>query len=328
MKIIKLLIGIGLLAAIAFSGWIAWFAYKPLSLPATPFQLTITPGTSLKGLAAQLKKTGMLEEGTRFRILGRVMGYASRVQSGTYSFDKPLTPMALYDKLVRGEVIQAAILLVEGWNIREVRQELARHPQLEHKLVDMTDREMLAAIGAEENHPEGLFFPDTYFFNPGSNDIDILRRAYQMQKKKLNNAWETRSPGLPYSVPYEALIMASIIEKETGAAHERPLIAAVFVNRINKAMRLQTDPTVIYGLGATFDGNLRKADLQRDTPYNTYTRKGLPPTPIAMPGEAAIRAALNPARSDALYFVSRGDGTHVFSTTLDAHNHAVNRYQR
>ncbi|NWG39954.1 MAG: endolytic transglycosylase MltG [Hydrogenophilaceae bacterium] len=328
MKIIKFLTGLGLLAAFAFSGWVAWFAYQPLSLPSAPLQFTVTPGTSLKGLAAQLKRAGMLKEGIRFRIIGRIMGYASLVQSGTYSVDKPLTPLELYGKLVRGEVTQAAILLVEGWNIREVRQELARHPQLEHRLVDMTDAEVLAEIGAEERHPEGLFFPDTYFFNPGSEDIEILRRAYRKQKQKLNEAWETRSPGLPYSTPYEALIMASIIEKETGAAEERPLIAAVFINRTNKGMRLQTDPTVIYGMGASFDGNLRKADLQRDTPYNTYTRKGLPPTPIAMPGEAAIRAALNPARSDALYFVARGNGTHYFSATLEEHNRAVNLYQR
>lgn len=328
MKIIKILAGLSLLAAVAFSGWVAWFAFRPMSLPSKPLQFTVTPGTSIKGLAAQLKRIGLLDEGIRFRLLGRVMGYAGRVQSGTYSIDRVLTPLELYGKLVRGEVTQAAILLVEGWNIREVRQELARHPQLEHKLVDMTDEDVLAILGSEENHPEGLFFPDTYFFHPGSNDIEILRRAYRVQKQKLNEAWETRSPGLPYATPYEALIMASIIEKETGAPEERPLIAAVFINRIKKNMRLQTDPTVIYGLGNSFDGNLRKADLQRDTPYNTYTRKGLPPTPIAMPGEAAIRAALNPARSDALYFVAKGNGTHYFSASLDEHNRAVNRYQR
>lgn len=328
MKIIKRFMLIGLLAAAALSGWVAWFAWQPLPLPTTPFQFTVTPGTSLKGLAAQLRKAGVLEEGIRFRIIGRVMGYANRVQSGAYALDKPLTPLELYGKLVRGEVTQAAILLVEGWNIREVRQELARHPQLDHRLVDMTDAEVLAEIGAEENHPEGLFFPDTYFFNPGSSDIEVLRRAYRIQKQKLMEAWESRSTGLPYSTPYEALIMASIIEKETGATEERPMIAAVFINRTRKGMRLQTDPTVIYGLGASFDGNLRKADLQRDTPYNTYTRKGLPPTPIAMPGEAAIRAALNPARSDALYFVARGNGTHYFSDSLDEHNRAVNRFQR
>ncbi len=328
MKTIKKLIVVGLLGLAGLSAWMAWFAWRPLPLPSTPYQFTIGPGASLKKLAAKLEKDGVLKEEIRFRILGRVMGYAGSIQAGTYSIEKPLTPLELLGKIVRGEVTQAAILFVEGWNIREVRQELARHPQLEHRLIDMTDAELLAAVGAEESHPEGLFFPSTYFFNPHSSDVELLRRAYRMQRQKLLAAWETRAPGLPYKTPYEALIMASIIEKETGAPEERPLIAAVFINRIKTGMRLQTDPTVIYGLGARFDGNLRKADLQRDTPYNTYTRAGLPPTPIAMPGEEAIRAALNPAKSNALYFVSRGDGTHVFSATLEEHNRAVNRYQK
>jgi UPF0755 protein len=328
MKIIKKLIVLCLLGLAGLSAWMAWFAYRPLALPSTPYQFTIQPGSSLKRLAVQLEEAGVLKDEARFRILGRVMGYSARIQAGTYSIDKPLTPLELLGKIVRGEVIQAAILFVEGWNIRELRQELARHPQLEHRLIDMTDADLLAAIGAEETHPEGLFFPSTYFFSPHSPDIDVLRRAYQLQRQKLLAAWEARAPGLPYKSPYEALIMASIIEKETGAPEERPLIASVFVNRLNKGMRLQTDPTVIYGLGAKFDGNLRKADLQRDTPYNTYTRAGLPPTPIAMPGEEAILAALNPLESKALYFVSRGDGTHVFSSSLEEHNRAVSRYQR
>lgn len=327
-KTIKKLIRLGALVFAGAAAWLGWFAYQPLPIPTSPFQLSIVPGTSLNGLAVQLKKAGMVDETLRFRILGRVMGYASRIQAGTYILDKPLTPLEMLGKIVRGEVTQAAILLVEGWNIREVRQELARNRYLEHRLTDMTDAEVLASIGAEEKHPEGLFFPDTYFFSPDSPDIDLLRRAYKLQQGKLLAAWETRAPDLPYKTPYEALIMASIIEKETGAPEERPLIAAVFINRLNKGMRLQTDPTVIYGLGAKFDGNLRKTDLQRDTPYNTYTRPGLPPTPIAMPGEAAIRAALNPDRSKALYFVARGDGTHVFSSTLEEHNRAVNRYQK
>jgi UPF0755 protein len=192
----------------------------------------------------------------------------------------------------------------------------------------LSDAELLQAIGAEENHLEGLLFPDTYFYAPHTSDLDVLRRAYRLQHDKLLAAWETRAQGLPYRTPYEALIMASIVEKETGAAAERPRIAGVFINRLKLGMRLQTDPTVIYGLGDRFDGNLRRDDLQRDTPYNTYTRTGLPPTPIAMPSEAAIEAALNPAKTDALYFVARGDGTHVFSSTLEAHNRAVNRYQR
>lgn len=328
MKTIKKLMRAGLLILLALAAWMAWFAYRPLALPAIPYELTIGPGTSLKGLALQLERDGVLADEARFRILGRALGYAGRLQAGRYTLEAPLSPLQLLGKIVRGEVTKAAILLVEGWNIREVRQELARNAHLEHRLVDMTDADMLAAIGAEESHPEGLFFPDTYFFNPDSPDIEVLRRAYRRQKEKLLAAWASRTPDLPYKTPYEALIMASIVEKETGVAAERPLIAAVFINRLNKGMRLQTDPTVIYGLGAAFDGNLRKADLLRDTPYNTYTRAGLPPTPIAMPGEDAIRAALNPSDSRALYFVARGDGTHVFSDSLDDHNRAVYRYQK
>jgi len=328
MKIIKKLMVLGLLGLAALAAWMAWFSLRPLALPSTPFEFTIAPGASLKKLAVQLEDAGVLHDELRFRLLGRVMGYAGKIQAGSYSLDKPLTPLELLGKIVRGEVVQGAVLFVEGWSFRDMRGELARNPQLEHRLLDMTDADLLAAIGAEEGHPEGLFFPDTYFFSPHSPDVEVLRRAYQLQRQKLLSAWEARAPGLPYKTPYEALIMASIIEKETGAPEERPLIAAVFVNRLNKGMRLQTDPTVIYGLGEKFDGNLRKTDLQRDTPYNTYTRAGLPPTPIAMPGEQAIRAALNPAASKALYFVASGGGTHVFSNTLEEHNRAVNRYQR
>jgi len=245
-----------------------------------------------------------------------------------YTLDQPLTPLALYAKIERGEVSQALVQFIEGRNWREVRAILAAQPLLKNDSADMSDAELMQAIGAEESHPEGLLFPDTYFYVPHTSDLDVLRRAYRLQHDKLLAAWEVRAPGLPYRTPYEALIMASIVEKETGAAFERPKIAGVFLNRLRLGMRLQTDPTVIYGLGERFDGNLRKADLQRDTPYNTYTRAGLPPTPIAMPSEAAIQAALNPAKTDALYFVARGDGTHIFSSNLEAHNRAVNRYQR
>ncbi len=321
-----------LLAGVAMAGlmlaWLGWFAMRPLPVDAYPREFTITPGTSLQGLAKQLEKAGVLHDGLRFQLIGRVMGYASKIQAGTYSITGAITPLQLYDKIVRGDVSQAAVLFVEGWNFRQIRQELARHPKLEHQLADMTAADLLQALNAEETHPEGLFFPDTYLFNPHSADVEVLRRAYKLQKQKLDAAWRTRAPDLPYKTPYEALIMASIIEKETGAPEERPLIAAVFINRLKIGMRLQTDPTVIYGLGEKFDGNLRKVDLQTDTPYNTYTRAGLPPTPIAMPGEAAIRAALNPAQSSALYFVASGNGRHQFSNTLEEHNRAVNRYQR
>lgn len=317
-----------LLLASAFGAGLVWYANHPLDVGALPKTFVITPGTSLHGLAAQLEKSRIVKSPLPFRLLGRILGKATHLKAGVYEINQPLTPLALYEKIERGEVTQAAVQFIEGWTIREVLASLTQENRLQHASESMDDEELLRAIGATEPHAEGLFFPDTYFFMPGSRDIDILRRAYRSQRDKLRVEWAARAPGLPYRTAYEALIMASIIEKETGAAEERPQIAAVFVNRLKKGMRLQTDPTVIYGLGTRFDGNLRKRDLQRDTPYNTYTRSGLPPTPIAMPGAAAIRAALHPAPSDALYFVARGDGTHVFSNSLEAHNQAVDRYQR
>jgi UPF0755 protein len=286
------------------------------------------PGTHLKSLSVMLEREGVVGNARVFWLLGRVLGKGGSLKAGVYTLDKPLTPLALYAKIERGEVSQALVQFIEGWNWREVRAVLAAQPLLKNDSADMSDAELMQAIGAEESHPEGLLFPETYFYTPHTSDLNVLRRAYRLQHDKLLAAWEARAPGLPYRTPYEALIMASIVEKETGAAFERPQIAGVFLNRLRLGMRLQTDPTVIYGLGERFDGNLHKADLQRDTPYNTYTRAGLPPTPIAMPSEAAIQAALNPAKTDALYFVARGDGTHIFSSNLDAHNRAVNRYQR
>jgi UPF0755 protein len=209
-----------------------------------------------------------------------------------------------------------------------MREALAASPRLKHDTEGMSDRDLLAAIGAAESHPEGLFFPDTYYFDLGSSDLEVYRRSYHAMQEVLARAWAARSEPLPYASPYQALVMASIIEKETGVPDERALISAVFVNRLRIGMRLQTDPSVIYGMGARFDGNLRKEDLLADTPYNSYTRSGLPPTPIALPGEAAIVAALSPAGSRALYFVSTGDGRHQFSSSLEEHNRAVNRYQR
>lgn len=323
----RLVLLAGLLAMLA-GGGLAWYGQQRLLIGSLPKTINVTPGMHLRSLSAMLRREGVVDHPLAFRLLGRVLGKGGSLKAGVYTLDKPLTPLALYDKLERGEVSQALVQFIEGWNWREVRAALSDQPLLKNDSADMSEAELLQAIGAEESHIEGLLFPDTYFYAPHSSDIRILRRAYLLQHEKLLAAWEARTPGLPYGTPYEALIMASIVEKETGAAFERPLIAGVFLNRLRLGMRLQTDPSVIYGLGAHFDGNLRKVDLQRDTPYNTYTRTGLPPTPIAMPSEAAIRAALNPAQTDALYFVARGDGTHVFSSNLDAHNRAVNRYQR
>jgi UPF0755 protein len=316
------------LAALTLAGGLAWYGNQPLRIEPLPKRINVTPGTHLRGLSVMLEREGVIGNARVFWLLGRVLGKGGSLKVGLYILDRPLTPLALYGKIERGEVSQATVKFIEGWNWREVRAALAAQPLLKNDSAGMSDAELMLAIGADESHPEGLLFPDTYFFAPHTSDLSVLRRAYRLQKEKLTAAWETRAPGLPYGTPYEALIMASIVEKETGAAFERPEIAGVFINRLRLRMRLQTDPTVIYGLGERFDGNLRKVDLQRDTPYNTYTRAGLPPTPIAMPGEAAIQAALNPAKTNALYFVSRGNGTHVFSSNLAAHNRAVNRYQR
>src|SRR5574340_610633 len=325
---IKRLAILAILLGLAGAGGLAWYGNQPLRIEPLPKTINVAPGSHLRSLSAMLERAGVIGNARVSWLLGRVLDKGGTLKIGVYTLDRPLTPLELYAKIQRGDVSQAMVQFIEGWNWRDVRAMLAAQPMLKHDSAGMSNAELMQAIGAEESHPEGLLFPDTYFYAPHTSDIQVLRRAYRLQHEKLMAAWEVRSAGLPYRTPYEALIMASIVEKETGAAFERPQIAGVFLNRLRLGMRLQTDPTVIYGVGERFDGNLRKVDLQRDTPYITYTRAGLPPTPIAMPSEAAIRAALNPARTDALYFVSRGDGTHVFSSNLAAHNRAVNRYQR
>jgi UPF0755 protein len=236
--------------------------------------------------------------------------------------------MELLTMITRGNVSKSQITLIEGWNFRQLRHMLNASPNLRHDTLGLSDSEILQRIGAPESHPEGLFFPETYHIAAGGSDIELLKVAYRLMQQRLNEAWQARSPDLPLETPYQALILASIVEKETGAASDRPMIAGVFVNRLRIRMMLQTDPTVIYGMGEKFDGNLRRRDLTSDTPYNTYTRGGLPPTPIAMPGRDALHAALHPASTNALYFVARGDGSSKFSSNLNAHNQAVNRYQK
>ena len=326
--LIKRVLVLAVLFALVSAGGLIGYGNQALRFEPLPKIVNVPTGTHLRSLSVILEREGVIGNAQVFWLMGRVMGKGGTLKAGAYSLDKPLTPLELLDKIERGEIFQATVRFIEGWNWREIRAVLAAQPLLINESASMSNTEILRAIGAEETHPEGLLFPDTYFFAPHTSDIKVLRRAYRLQHEKLMAAWEKRAIGLPYRTPYEALIMASVVEKETGAAFERPQIAGVFLNRIRLGMRLQTDPTVIYGLGERFDGNLHKVDLQTDTPYNTYTREGLPPTPIAMPSEAAILAALNPAKTEALYFVSRGDGTHVFSSNLDAHNQAVNRYQR
>ncbi len=327
-NLIKRIVLLVLALGFAGAGWLTWYATRPQGEGVLPQTINVRPGMHLRALTTAMQRAGVIEHPLAFRLLARVLGKGHSIKLGVYTLDRPLTPLQLLDKFERGEVSQIAVQFIEGWNLREVRAVLAAQPLLNNDSARLSEAELAQAIGADDTRLEGRLFPDTYFFAPHSSDLDVLRRAYRLQQQKLQAAWEARAPGLPYRTPYEALIMASIVEKETGAAFERPTIAGVFINRLRLGMRLQTDPTVIYGLGERFDGNLRKVDLQHDTPYNTYTRGGLPPTPIAMPSEAAIRAALNPEKTGALYFVSRGDGTHVFSSSLDAHNRAVNRYQR
>jgi UPF0755 protein len=258
----------------------------------------------------------------------RWSGQSKKIRAGSYEIDRNTTPRSLLNKMVRGDVTLATVRLIEGWTMRQVRAELAKAEGLLPTIQTMGDAELMAALGATGQSAEGAFFPDTYAYNKGSSDLAVLRRAHQVMNKKLAAAWAQRSADLPLQSPQQALILASIIEKETGATQDRRLVASVFINRLRIGMLLQTDPTVIYGLGPSFDGNLRKRDLQTDTPYNTYTRAGLPPTPIAMPGKASLLAAVQPQTSKALYFVARGDGSSEFSDNLAAHNRAVNKYQR
>ncbi len=309
-------------------GWVAYYLWMPLALPATPFEFNIKNGTSMKGASRQLAQSGLLSQPTLFTWVARVSGNGSALKAGNYELDAPLTPWQLLQRLTKGDVTQSEFKFIEGWNFNQLRAALNAAPDLSHDTQALSDAEIMAKLGAPNQHPEGRFFPDTYFFSAGMSDLKILSRAYKLMQAQLHTAWAERAPGLPYATAEEALIMASIIEKETGLASERPQIAGVFLNRLRMGMLLQTDPTVIYGLGAQYDGNLHKRDLLTDTPYNTYTRAGLPPTPIAMPGMESIRAALHPATTSALYFVARGDGSHQFSANLADHNAAVNRYQR
>ena len=328
MKAIGRLLLLTALAVAASAAGLYWWARQTLLLPSPPIEVTITPGSSMRGVAEQLAAAGVPVQPLLLNVLARAERRATRLKAGTYALTPPLTPDTLLDKLERGDVAQLELVIPEGWTFARMRAALASDPNVKQTAGELSDAELLAAIGAREAHPEGLFFPDTYRFARGTTDLELYRRAFRAQQKRLADAWEGRAAGLPLATPYEALILASIVEKETGRPDDRAHIAAVFVNRLKRGMLLQTDPTVIYGLGARFDGNLKKADLLADSAYNTYVRSGLPPTPIALPGAAALSAALHPAQSDALYFVARGDGSSEFSAGLVEHNRAVDRYQR
>ncbi len=317
-----------LLMTLGAGGWLAYFLSTPVALPVTPFEFDVKSGITMKRVAQQLAQAGVLKQPFAFTLAARLTGKGSALKAGNYALNEPLTPWELLQKLTKGDVTQSEIKFIEGWNFKQLRQALDSAPNLQHDTRGLSDAEIMAKLGWPKQHPEGRFFPDTYFFSHGMSDLAILGRAHKLMQTHLENVWRERAANLPYDTMNKALIMASIIEKETGQAAERPMIAGVFINRLHSGMLLQTDPTVIYGLGDRYDGNLHKRDLLDDTPYNTYLRAGLPPTPIAMPGIEALRAAVNPAPTRALYFVARGNGTHKFSASLAEHNQAVNKYQR
>jgi len=304
-----------------------WYA-DPLPLPRTPFGFEVRSGASLAVVARNLREAGALPHAAALTWLARFRSADRTIKAGSYEIEAGITLPQLLDKLTQGDVTQAALTIVEGTTFADMKRVLRENAHVAHEVVDLPDGELLARIGASESQPEGLFFPDTYFFATGSSDLALFKRAYRSLHERLEAAWEKRAPDLPFTNAYDALILASIVEKETGRADDRPLIASVFVNRLKRGMRLQTDPSVIYGMGARFDGNLRKRDLEADSSYNTYMRDGLPPTPIALPSQASIDVVMNPPRTDYLYFVSRGDGTSQFSATLLDHNRAVSKYQK
>jgi UPF0755 protein len=325
------LLGFLVLAASLLVGWL-WQDYQnfldgPMTLPEEGVVYQVRPGTGLGHIARDLAERGVLDQPLYLRLHGRQSELARQIHSGEFHLPTGLTPRQLLPLLVSGKVVEYPLTLLEGWTFTQVRQALAANEVLVQTIGELSDEQVMAAIGQPGQHPEGRFFPDTYRFPRGTTDLEFLRRAHERMASVLTAAWTARAEDLPISSMDQALVLASIVEKETGLASERRDIAGVFSRRLRKGMRLQTDPTVIYGLGERFDGNLRRRDLRRDTPYNTYTRAGLPPTPICMPGAESIHAALNPADGDALYFVSRGDGSHQFSATLAAHNEAVRRYQ-
>ncbi len=327
-RILRVSFGALLAGVAVFCGVFAWYAMSNMQTAPLPLQFDLKAGSGLRAAASQMERAGVLTHPGRFVAMARLLGEAGNIKAGNYEIDAPLTPYQLLEKITQGEVTLSSITFPEGWTFKQMRKVLDEHAAIRHETRGLTDADILGRLDIREASPEGLFFPDTYHFGNGSSDLLILRRAHRLMKSQLDAQWAARAPDVPLATPYEALILASIVEKETGRAEDRPMVAAVFVNRLRKGMMLQADPTVIYGVGEAFDGNLRKRDLTTDTPYNTYTRTGLPPTPIAMPGAAAIAATLNPPKSDVLYFVARGDGTSYFSRTLGEHERAVTKYQR
>ncbi|WP_415209140.1 endolytic transglycosylase MltG [Rudaea sp.] len=308
------------------------FADAPIAGLAQATQIDVPIGARLPAIVGLLDERGLQPGNAYFwRLLARELGVAGKLHAGEYALDAGMTPRALLKKMAAGEVIRHRFTIVEGWTFRQLRKALDAEAGLSKDACAgagaCEGRELMARLGEADAEPEGQFLPETYSFIKGMSDVDVLRRAHEAMKKALDKLWAERAADTPLKSPYEALILASIIEKETARSEEQPQIARVFLSRLKLGMKLQTDPTVIYGMGAGYNGNIRRSDLDTDTPYNTYTRTGLPPTPIALPGKAALEAVIHPAQTDALYFVARGNGAHEFSSTLEAHNRAVARYQ-
>jgi len=317
-----------LLLLSALGGGGAWWLQTPLDMPGASVDLTIEARTSVAGVAQAVARSGLRVRPELLHVWFRLSGESRQIKAGSYEIERGTTPRGLLRKLVNGEESLFTLTLVEGWTFRQVRAALAAAPQLAHDTAGLSQAALMDRLGRPGLHPEGRFFPDSYSYAKGSSELKLLARAMREMDRRLQSAWALRAADSPLQSAEQALILGSIVEKETGTPADRGLIAAVFTNRLRAGMMLQTDPTVIYGLGEAFDGNLRKRDLLTDTPWNTYIRHGLPPTPIAMPGQDALRAAVAPAKTQALYFVARGDGSSQFSNSLPEHNRAVDKYQR
>jgi UPF0755 protein len=327
-RVVRVIIQFFLVLALALGGLAFWWLNHDLPLTAATLDLSVEPGTTPRGVAQATVDSGVQTSPALLYWWFRLSGQARQIKAGSYELETGLTPYRLLAKLTRGDEALRSVTLVEGWTFKQVRAALLKAEHLKPDSKGLNDALIMEQLGLPGRHPEGRFYPDTYTYAKGSSDLKVLLRALHAMDKQLTQAWQARAVDTPLKTPEELLILASIIEKETGQPSDRPMVASVFSNRLRLGMMLQTDPTVIYGLGEGFDGNLRRRDLLADTPWNTYTRNGLPPTPIAMPGKASLLAAAKPANSRALYFVARGDGSSQFSDSLDAHNRAVNKFQR
>src|SRR2546430_16101430 len=324
---LKLLLLAASAAVLGSCAWLIGFALSPIELASPSVEFSIRPGSTLRGATRQIIEAGLSMPEWKFVLLARASGASAEVKAGSYQVSAGVTPLLLVRKITRGEYAQAEILFVEGWNFRQMREALNAHVDLKHDSASFSEVQIMEKLGAPGVLPEGMFFPDTYVFAKGASDLAVLARARGAMRKQLESAWAARAPDLPVTDSYQALILASLVEKETGRAGDRTMIAAVFANRLRPKMKLQTDPTEIYGMGEKLDGNLRKRGLVPHTPFNTYRRTSLPPHPISLPGLASLEAVMHSAQTDAPYFVSRGDGTSEFSRTLVEHNRAVAKYQ-